>query len=112
MKIDDQIRIWEAFNTLGDVLEGLQNLEIKVLSQQLPELKDIMKVRWQLNAIMNGWGEKAISKVIHQSTVQSLRTGEHNRFADSMVKTSGLKPGQVLERLEKIQESEDWRKFW
>ena len=63
MKRDDQIRIWEAFNILGDVLEGLQNLETKVLSQQLPELKDIIKVRWQLNAIMNSWSERAVSEL-------------------------------------------------
>lgn len=73
MKIDDQIRIWEAFNTLGDVLEGLQNLETKVLSQQLPELKDIMKVRWQLNAIMNSWSERTVSDVIYESTMQAMR---------------------------------------
>ena len=62
MKRDDQIRIWEAFNILSDVLEGL-----------LPELKDIIKVRWQLNAIMNSWSERTVNDVIRESTIGNCK---------------------------------------
>ena len=80
MKIDDQIRIWEAFNTLGDTLEGIQlrNNTPPAGSKcvdlgLLPELKDIIKVRWQLNAIMNSWSERTVSDVIYESTMQAMR---------------------------------------
>mgnify|MGYP003149819067 CR=1 FL=1 len=70
MKMDDQIRIWEAFNTLGDTLEGLRHQE---RLGEIPLVNDIIKVRWQLNAIMNSWSERTVSDVIYESTMQAMR---------------------------------------